>query len=63
MEYVTEEERKRNSFAALNHDRPCGGISSSATGGPMQEPPICEVHMLPWGHARKLVRKSSQTNL
>jgi hypothetical protein len=53
-EYVTEEERKRNSFAEANHDKPCGGISIRDHNGPPSEPPICEVHMLAWGHARKL---------
>lgn len=32
---------------------PCGGIGKSVNGGPMSEPPWCEVHMKPWGHRRK----------
>lgn len=31
---------------------PCGGIGTSVNGGPMSEPPLCEVHMKPWGHRR-----------
>jgi hypothetical protein len=27
--------------------RPCGGISTNGA-----EPPVCEVHLAPWGHAR-----------
>jgi hypothetical protein len=32
---------------------PCGGIATSVNGGPMSEPPWCEVHMKPWGHRRR----------
>lgn len=33
-------------------DEPCGGIATSVNGGPYSEPPLCEVHMKPWGHRR-----------
>lgn len=33
-------------------DLPCGGIATSVNGGPLSEPPWCEVHMKPWGHRR-----------
>lgn len=39
-------EQPMNSFARVNHDQPCEGISVNG-----KEPPVCEVHMLPWGHA------------
>lgn len=46
-EYVTEEEKQISSFAAANAAQRCAGISVNGA-----EPRCCEIHLLPWGHAR-----------
>jgi hypothetical protein len=46
-EYVTEADKRISSFAAANATQPCGGIFVDGAG-----PRCCEVHLLPWGHAR-----------
>lgn len=41
---------------------PCGGIATSINGGPMSEPPWCEVHMKPWGHRRPRTTTPRETD-
>lgn len=36
-------------------EQPCGGIRISVNGGSYSKPPLCEVHMKPWGHRRKAI--------
>lgn len=48
MEYVTEEDKKDSTLAVVNANKPCGGIGVNG-----KEPKCCEVHLLPWGHARR----------
>lgn len=53
-EYVTEADKRISSFAAANAKQPCGGIRIGGA-----EPKCCEVHLLPWGHARSLLDQSA----